>query len=58
MPVQGDAKLSDDDKTRQAAEINAKIAKIDEMAKKAETDTVQARITAFIAADKDGNCRS
>ena len=55
LKVQGDAKLSDDDKTRQAAEINAKIAKIDEMAKKAETDTVRARITAFIAADKDGN---
>ena len=54
MKVQADEKLSADDKAKKIAEIKAELAKIEQMEKQAETDGFQARVNAFIAADKAG----
>ena len=54
MKVQGDEKLSADEKAKKVAEIKTELANIEMMEKKAESDGTQARIDAFIAADKAG----
>jgi phosphonate transport system substrate-binding protein len=55
MKVQADEKLSADEKASQLAAIRAEIAKVEEMQKKADADTFQKRVTAFLDADKAGN---
>ncbi|HZD62027.1 MAG TPA: phosphonate ABC transporter substrate-binding protein [Xanthobacteraceae bacterium] len=55
MKAQGDEKLSADEKARQVATIRAEIEKLEEMQKKAETDSFQKRVAAFVEADKAGN---
>src|SRR5262245_29369894 len=55
MKVQGDDKLSADEKSKQVAAIRAEIAKLEEMQKKAETDQFQKRVAAFVETDKTGN---
>jgi phosphonate transport system substrate-binding protein len=55
LRVQSDAKLSDAEKAKQIAEIQAQLAKLDEMEKKAAADPFQGRLAAFLEADKAGN---
>jgi phosphonate transport system substrate-binding protein len=55
LKVQSDAKLSDEEKKKQSAEISAQLAKLDELEKKAVTDPFQKRLAAFVEADKAGN---
>jgi phosphonate transport system substrate-binding protein len=55
MKVQGDEKLSADEKSKQVAAIRAEIAKLEEMQKKAESDQFRKRVTAFVETDKAGN---
>jgi phosphonate transport system substrate-binding protein len=55
LKVQSDAKLSDEEKKKQSAEIGAQLAKLDELEKKAVTDPFQKRLAAFVEADKAGN---
>ncbi|HKA79252.1 MAG TPA: phosphonate ABC transporter substrate-binding protein [Xanthobacteraceae bacterium] len=55
MKVQGDDKLSADEKSKQVAAIRAEIAKLEEMQKKAESDQFQKRVAAFVETDKTGN---
>jgi phosphonate transport system substrate-binding protein len=55
LRVQSDAKLSDEDKKKQSADIQAQLAKLDELEKKAATDPFQKRLEAFVEADKAGN---
>ncbi len=54
MKVQGDEKLSADEKAKKTAEIKAELAKIEHMEKQAASDGYQARVEAFVAADKAG----
>jgi phosphonate transport system substrate-binding protein len=54
LKVQADSKLSDEEKAKQVADLDAKLADIDERTKKAETDSFRQRVAAFIAADKAG----
>ena len=54
MRVQGDDKLSADEKSSQIAAIRSEIAKLEEMQKKAETDEFHRRAAAFLEADKAG----
>jgi len=54
MRVQGDDKLSADEKSSQVAAIRAEVAKLEEMQKKAETDEFHRRAAAFLEADKAG----
>jgi phosphonate transport system substrate-binding protein len=54
LKVQADNKLSDEEKAKQVADLDAKLADIDERTKKAETDSFRQRVAAFIAADKAG----
>ena len=55
MKVQADDKLSAADKAAKAAELKAKIAKIEGMEKALESDPFQKRVAAFITADKAGD---
>jgi phosphonate transport system substrate-binding protein len=52
--VRGDAKLSEEEKAKQAAAITAQLAKLDDLEKKAANDAFQARVTAFMEAEKAG----
>ena len=52
MKVEADDKLSAEDKAKQVAAIKAKLAKIEQMEKALENDPYQARVAAFIAAEK------
>lgn len=54
MKIQGDDKLSADEKAKKVAEIKVELANIEKMEKRAETDGFQQRVSAFIAADKAG----
>src|SRR5262249_59552515 len=54
MRIQGDDKLSADEKSSQIAAIRGEIAKLEEMQKKAETDEFHRRAAAFLEADKAG----
>jgi len=54
MKVQGDDKLSEAEKTQQIAALKADIAKAEEMEKRLASDLYQARVAAFIEADKAG----
>src|SRR5262249_45859877 len=54
MRVQGDDKLSADEKSSQIAAIRADIAKLEEMQKKADSDEFHSRAAAFLEADKAG----
>jgi phosphonate transport system substrate-binding protein len=55
LKVQADSKLSDDEKAKQVADLDAKLADVDQRTKRAETDSFRQRVTTFIAADKAGN---
>jgi phosphonate transport system substrate-binding protein len=55
LRVQSDAKLTDEEKTKQTTAIGAQLAKLDDIEKKAAADPFQARIEAFVEADKAGN---
>jgi phosphonate transport system substrate-binding protein len=54
MKVRGDTKLSDEEKAKQAAAIAAQLARLDDLEKKAATDGFQARVAAFLEAEKAG----
>jgi phosphonate transport system substrate-binding protein len=54
LKVQSDAKLSDEEKSKQTAELRAQLAKLDEMEKKAAADPFQKKLEAFVEADKAG----
>jgi phosphonate transport system substrate-binding protein len=55
LRVQNDAKLTDDEKKKQSADIQAQLAKLDEMEKKAATSPFRDKIAAFVEADKAGD---
>jgi phosphonate transport system substrate-binding protein len=55
LRVQSDAKLSDEEKAKQGADIQAQLAKLDELEKKAATDPFQTRLAAFVEADQAGD---
>lgn len=55
LKIQSDPKLSDEQRKKQSADIQAELVKLDEMEKKAETDPFQKKPEAFVAADKAGN---
>jgi phosphonate transport system substrate-binding protein len=55
LRVQSDAKLSDEEKAKQSADIKAQLAKLDDMEKKAATNPFQTRLAAFVEADKAGD---
>jgi len=52
MRVQGDEKLSAEEKSSQIAAIRGEIAKLEEMQKKAETDEFHRRAAAFLEAGR------
>jgi phosphonate transport system substrate-binding protein len=52
LRVESDSKLSPEEKQKQIAEIRALLARIDGMEKAAATEPFQARLAAFLAADK------
>jgi phosphonate transport system substrate-binding protein len=54
MKIQGDDKLSADEKASQIAAIRADIAKLEEMQKKAESGEFHRQAAAFLEADKAG----
>ncbi len=54
MKVQGDEKLSADEKARQIAALRAELAKLDEAEKAAEKNAFHDRAALFVAADKAG----
>src|SRR5262249_37340728 len=54
MRVQGDDKLSPNEKSAQIAAIRADIAKLEEMQKRAESDEFHRQAAAFLEADKAG----
>jgi phosphonate transport system substrate-binding protein len=55
LRVQSDAKLSDEEKKRQSADIRAQLARLDEMEKKAASAPFQQQLAAFLKADEAGN---
>ena len=55
LRIQSDAKLSDNEKAKQSADIKAQLAKIDDMEKTAATDPFQKKLAAFVEADKAGD---
>ncbi len=55
LKIEGDDKLSADEKAEKVKAIQAQIAKLDEMTTKAASDDYQKRVAAFIVADKAGN---
>ena len=54
MKVQGDEKLSQEEKSREIAAIRAEIAALEEREKKADGDDFQRRAATFLEADKAG----
>jgi phosphonate transport system substrate-binding protein len=54
MKVQGDEKLSQEEKSREIAAIRVEIAALEAREKKAEADEFQRRAAAFLEADKAG----
>ena len=54
MKVQGDEKLSQEEKSREIAAIRAEIAMLEDREKKADGDEFQRRAAAFLEADKAG----
>jgi phosphonate transport system substrate-binding protein len=52
LKVKGDAKLSNDQKAKEATVIQTQLAKLDEMEKKAEASPFRSRVTAFIEAER------
>jgi phosphonate transport system substrate-binding protein len=54
LRVQSDAKLSDEEKKKLSADIQAQMVKLDEMERKAAADPFQKRLAAFVEADKAG----
>ncbi|HMA75505.1 MAG TPA: phosphonate ABC transporter substrate-binding protein [Xanthobacteraceae bacterium] len=54
LKVKGDAKLSDDQKAKEIAVIQAQLAKLDELEKRAEANPFRSRIAAFIEAETAG----
>jgi phosphonate transport system substrate-binding protein len=54
MKVQGDEKLSQEEKSREIAAIRAEIAALEEREKKTDGDDFQRRAAAFLEADKAG----
>jgi phosphonate transport system substrate-binding protein len=54
MKVETDDKLSEAEKTQQTADLRAELAKIEDMEKRLASDAYQARVAAFIEADKAG----
>jgi phosphonate transport system substrate-binding protein len=55
LRVQSDAKLSDDEKKKQTADIQAQLAKLDDTEKKAAAAPFQAQLAAFLKADEAGD---
>jgi len=55
LKVEADAKLSDEEKAKQVKDLEAQLAHIEELTKKAETDGFRTRVAAFIEADKAGS---
>ena len=55
LRIQSDAKLSDEEKGKQTADIQAQLVKLDAMEKKAATDPFQTKLAAFAEADKAGD---
>jgi phosphonate transport system substrate-binding protein len=54
LKARGDTKLSEEDRTKQVAALTAMLAKLDEQEKKATTDGFEARVAAFLEAEKAG----
>jgi len=54
MKVQGDEKISAEEKAKQVAAIRAEIAKLEEAAKRTGSSAFHKRVEAFVAADKAG----
>jgi phosphonate transport system substrate-binding protein len=54
LKVKGDTKLSDEQKAKETAVIQAQLAKFDELEKKAEANPFRSRVAAFIEAEKAG----
>ena len=52
LKVKGDAKLSNDQKAKEVAVIQAQLAKLDEMEKRADVNPFRSRVAAFIEAEK------
>jgi phosphonate transport system substrate-binding protein len=55
LKIEADAKLSDEEKASQVKNLEAKLADVEVMTKKAEADGFRSRVAAFIDADKAGN---
>jgi phosphonate transport system substrate-binding protein len=55
LKVEADAKLSDDEKAQQVKALEAQLANVEALTKKAEADGFRNRVAAFIDADKTGN---
>ena len=54
LKVNGDTKLSDDQKAKKITVIQAQLAKLDELEQKADTNPFRSRVAAFIEAEKVG----
>jgi len=54
LKVKGDAKLSDEQRAKETTVIQAQLAKLDELEKKAEANPFRSRVAAFIEAEKAG----
>jgi phosphonate transport system substrate-binding protein len=54
LKIKGDAKLSVEQRTKEVAAIEAQLAKIDDLERKAEEDPFRSRVAAFVEAEKDG----
>jgi phosphonate transport system substrate-binding protein len=54
LKVKGDAKLTDDQKAKEIAVIQAQLVKLDELEKRAEANPFRSRVAAFIEAEKAG----
>ncbi len=54
LKVKGDTKLSDEQKAKEITVIQAQLAKLDELEKKADASPFRGRVAAFIEAEKTG----
>jgi len=54
LKVNGDTKLSDDQKAKEITVIQAQLAKLDELEKKAGANPFRSRVAAFIEAERAG----
>src|SRR5712675_1340890 len=54
LKVNGDTKLSDDQKAKEITVIQAQLAKLDELEQKADANPFRSRVAAFIEAEKAG----